>query len=103
MDEDEKQKYESLDTVKSGPVTEAGNKFSATAAEVVTYAKVRRIYKKVVSDPECARADHNIIVYRFRDKSGKIQEYYQDDGEYGAGRKIRKAMHGNNMAMRPLS
>lgn len=69
MDEDEKQKYESPDTVTSGPVTEAGNKFSATAAEVDTYAKVRSFYKKVVSDPECARADHNIKVYRFRDKS----------------------------------
>lgn len=34
MDEDEKQKYESLDSVKCGPVTEAGNKFSATSAEV---------------------------------------------------------------------
>lgn len=97
MDEDEKQKSESLDTVKSGPVTEAGNKFSATAAEADTYAKVRSFYKKVVSDPECARADHNIIVYRFRDQSGKIHEDYQDDGEYGAGRKILKAMHDNNV------
>lgn len=65
MDEDEKQKYESLDTVTSGPVTEAGNKFSATAAEVDTYAKVLSFYKKVVSDLECARADHNIIVSNF--------------------------------------
>lgn len=93
MDEDEKQKYESLDTVTSGPVTEAGNKFSATAAEVDT----RSFYKKVVSDLVCARADHNIIVYRFCDKSGKIHEDDQDDGEYGAGRKILKAMHDNNV------
>lgn len=34
MDEDEKQKYESLDSVKCGPVTKAGNKFSATSAEI---------------------------------------------------------------------
>lgn len=55
---------------------------------------MRSFYKKVVSDPECARADHNIIVYRFRDKSGKIHEDYQD---YGAGRKKLKAMHDNNV------
>lgn len=51
----------------------------------------------MVSDPECARADHNIIVYIFRDKSGKIHEDYQDDSEYGASRKILKAMHDNNV------
>lgn len=51
----------------------------------------------MVSDPECARADHDIIVCRFRDKSGKIHEDYQDDGEYGAGRKILKEMHDNNV------
>lgn len=84
---DEKQRHESLDTVKSGPVTEAGTKFSATAAEVDTYEKVRSFYNKVVSDLECARTDHNIIVYRLRDKSS----------EYGAGRKILKAMHNNNV------
>lgn len=97
MDEYEKQKYESLDTVKIGPVTDVGNKYSATAAEVDSYAKVRSFYKKVVGDPECAREDHKVIVYRFRDKSSKIHEDYQDDGEYGAGRKMLKVMHHNNV------
>lgn len=36
-------------------------------------------------------------MYRFRDKSVKIHEDYQDDGEYSAGRKILKAMHDNNV------
>lgn len=79
MDGDEKQRPESLDTVKSGPVTKAGTKFSSTAAEVDTYEKVRSFYNKVVSDPECARTDHN------------------KSSEYGAGRKILKAMHNNNV------
>lgn len=63
----------------------------------IQYAKLRSFYKKVVSDLESARADHNIIVYRFRDKSSKIHEDYQDDGKNGAGRKILKAMRDNNV------
>lgn len=97
IDDDEKQKTESLEVVSSDPVTEAGNKFTATAAAVNTYANIRAFYKKVVSVPDCARADHNILGYRFRDKSGLIHEDYQDDGEYGAGRKILGALRDNNI------
>lgn len=97
IDDDEKQKTESLEVVSSDPVTEAGNKFTATAAAVNTYANIRAFYKKVVSVPDCTRADHNILVYRFRDKSGLIHEDYQDEGEYGAGRKILGALRDNNI------
>lgn len=68
IDEDEKQKINSLLVVRSDSVTEAWNKFTVTAAPVNTYANIRAFYKKVVSVSGCTRADHIILVYRFCEK-----------------------------------
>lgn len=58
----------------------------SSGAAVKPYGEVRSLYKKICSLPKHAQANHRIIVYRFRDKDGKLIEGSMDDGEFGAGR-----------------
>lgn len=49
------------------------------------------IFKKMLcSLPRHAQAHHRIIVYRFRDKDGKVIDGSMDDREFGAGRNLLK-------------
>ena len=41
----------------------------------------------VRADPRIARAEHNIYAYRLRQKDN-VQEHYDDDREWGAGRNL---------------
>ena len=53
----------------------------------------------VYGNPDVARATHNIYAYRC-ESGGKMVSYYNDDGEYGAGRRILKMMEDNDMSNR---
>ena len=44
-----------------------------------------------------ANASHNIYAYRFTSQDGSIHEGFDDDGEYGAGRSLLKAMIDNEI------
>ena len=68
------------------------NIFKIAAATTETYNHARNLYKKVMIDPAYSTADHNILVYRFKDKNGLIHEGYNDDGEFGAGRRLLKVL-----------
>ncbi|XP_061172695.1 uncharacterized protein LOC133182008 [Saccostrea echinata] len=71
---------------------EGGNIFRGMGAATECYNQVRDMYKKTFCDQSNAKADHNILVYRFRDSSEQTHEGYNDDGEFGAGRRLVKIM-----------
>ncbi|XP_062573517.1 uncharacterized protein LOC134235401 [Saccostrea cucullata] len=96
LDQKEQQKLEEIEVKRSNTHTESGNQISAAAVEVETYAKVRNFYRKISMDPVYGRANHNILVYRFKDNSGTIHDGYCDDGEFGAGRKMLKILQDEN-------
>ncbi|XP_062615563.1 uncharacterized protein LOC134277265 [Saccostrea cucullata] len=96
LDQKEQQKLEEIEVKRSNTHTESGNQISAAAVEVETYAKVRNFYKKISMDPVYGRANHNILVYHFKDNSGTIHDGYCDDGEFGAGRKMLKILQDEN-------
>ncbi|XP_061180610.1 uncharacterized protein LOC133189225 [Saccostrea echinata] len=58
---------------------EGGNIFRGMGATTECYNQVRDMYKKTFCDQSHAKADHNILVYRFRDSSGQTHEGYNDD------------------------
>ncbi|XP_061190455.1 protein IMPACT homolog [Saccostrea echinata] len=93
----EQQKLEEIEVKRSNTLSESGNQISAAAVEVETYAKVRNFYRKISMDPVYGRANHNILVYRFKDNSGTIHDGYCDDGEFGAGRKMLKILQDQNL------
>lgn len=62
----------------------------ASGIPVKTYGEVRNFYKMLCSLPRHAQAHHRILVYRFRDKDGKVIDGSMDDGEFGAGRNLLK-------------
>lgn len=72
-----KKKYESLETMKSTPVT-----------DVDTFAKCGASTRKWAVIPECAWADHNLSVENFQTNRVRYTKINKT-----AGRKIFKAMH----------
>lgn len=91
-DEEECQKLQESPAVFSDEKQERGSRFMASGAAVKTYGEVRNLYKKICSLPKHAQANHRILVYRFRDKDGKLIEGSMDDGEFGAGRNLLQHM-----------
>lgn len=67
-DEDELDKLQEIPVVTS----EVGSRFVASGTPVKTYGEVRNFYKMLCSLPRHAQAHHRILVYRFRDKDGKV-------------------------------
>ena len=53
----------------------------------------------VYGNPDVARATHNIYAYRC-EYGGKMVSYYNDGGEYGAGRRILQMMEDNDISDR---
>jgi hypothetical protein len=92
MDEKEIEGLEETTVIEGDKFTRDGNTFISLSSTVDTYAQVRKVYKKVLRDPDFASADHNILAYRFKDNEGKIHDGHCDSGEYGAGRRMLKAL-----------
>ncbi|XP_078318203.1 uncharacterized protein LOC111113877 [Crassostrea virginica] len=60
--------------------------------EETVVVKGEEITQEVLRDPEYACANHNILAYRFKDVEGRVHDGYCDNGEYGAGRRMLKAL-----------
>lgn len=92
MDSKEIEGLEEITMTEGDEFSRDGNIFTSLSSTVDTYAQVRKVYKKVLRDPDFASADHNILAYRFKDTEGKIHDGHCDSGEYGAGRRMLKAL-----------
>lgn len=71
-DEDELDKLQEIPVVTSEEKRERRSRFVASGIPVKTYGEVRNFYKMLCSLPRHAQAHHRILVYRFRDKDGKV-------------------------------
>ncbi|KAJ8312015.1 hypothetical protein KUTeg_009388 [Tegillarca granosa] len=74
-----------------------GNEFTGRAVTTTTYQETREALKQILRDQLIIRADHNITVYRFTDKDGRIHDGFDDDGEFGAGSTLLKYLQENNV------
>ncbi|XP_061164453.1 protein IMPACT-like [Saccostrea echinata] len=96
MTQSDKEKLQQI-SMSTMDCSDEGNTFKAAAATVETYNQVRNFYKKIIIDPAYSTAEHNILVYRFKDNTGAIHEGHNDDGEYGAGRRLVKVLRSLNV------
>ena len=81
-------------------ISELGSSFTATASTVENVRDVRQMYKKILMQPSCASAAHNILAYRYGDSTNNrenIQEGFIDDGEHGAGAAVLRCLKLNNI------
>ena len=78
---EEKSQIQKLQSSTSHPVMELGSSFLAEAVKTTKIQQVRQAYKRVLLDPNRAKATHNILVYKVGEDVGWIE-----DGEFGAGR-----------------
>nr|XP_022307840.1 protein IMPACT homolog [Crassostrea virginica] len=92
MEDEEIERLEETVVVKGEELTQEGNTFKGLSSSVQTYAHIKNMYKKVLLDPEFACANHNILAYRFKDAEGRVHDGYCDNGEYGAGRRMLRAL-----------
>jgi|MDTB01.3.fsa_nt_gb hypothetical protein len=76
--------------IDKGPIVEVNkSKFQAFCSQVHTMEDVDAFRNTVVSTKACSRATHNIMCYRFYDKtSGVLNHDYDDDGESAAGSRL---------------
>lgn len=71
-DEAELDKLEEIPVVTSEENRERGSRFVSSGTPVKTYGEERNFYKMLYSLQRHTQAHHRILVYRFRDKDGKM-------------------------------
>jgi len=95
--DDQKELDEGPTLTHGDPITISGHTFTATAASVQTINQARVAYRKLLQNPACLGAAHNIAAYHlYNTLTTKSTTGYQDDGEHGAGRYISELLHHNN-------
>ena len=77
---------------RAPPTTYRESTFQGAHVRVTSPDEVIPGMYAIYSDQRCARATHNIYAYRITSPGGKITEYYHDDGEFGAGRRLLNYM-----------
>ncbi|KAK5578552.1 hypothetical protein RB653_008224 [Dictyostelium firmibasis] len=80
---------EKVPTIYTGQsVSEKKSKFQAHLAIVHSEREVQLVLNQLLSFKKIYDATHNMYAYRFQLENGEINEYYNDDGEDGAGDKM---------------
>ena len=92
------------EVIKSGPAMFSGepallggHMFTATVARVFKLEDVKAAYLKLLMNPSCAGASHNVAGYAlYNPLTAKTTQGYQDDREYGAGRFLLQLLQRRN-------
>ena len=69
-------------------LTERKSHFQAHVCQVFSKKDVTNTMRSLLKNPKIAGATHNIMAYRFTNKSGTIAQDYDDDGETKAGGRL---------------
>ena len=68
-----------------GPIIEVNKSKFRFCSRVSTLEDVNEFRNIVISTKACNKATHNIMCYRFYDKTSVLHHDYDDDGESAAG------------------
>ncbi len=84
---------------RSPPNTHNKNTFQSHMASVDSQDKIIPALHAIYKDNRVARATHNTYAYRIQGGGGGAQviEHYEDDGDYGAGRKLLQLLQDKNI------
>ena len=72
------------------------NTFQGSSVAIATTDDVIPALNALFSDLRCARGTKNIYAYRLHTPAGLV-EYFDDDGEHGAGRRILQQLRTANL------
>ncbi|EFA75457.1 exocyst complex subunit 5 [Heterostelium album PN500] len=88
-DKQQQQPRRKTPTIYTGQaVTDKKSRFQAHLAIVYSSEDVELVLDKLYTNKKIADATHNMYAYRIKMNDGQINEYYNDDGEAGAGDKM---------------
>jgi len=84
------QKQEVVQILHETPINDRKSKFQAHLAQVYSVDEVSVVLKELMKNKKIREATHNMYAYRIRKSSqDSVQEGSNDDGETGAGSKVR--------------
>jgi hypothetical protein len=86
-----------MKVTRAPPKTYRGSTFQGAKVEVKHSDDIIPGLYGIYSDQRCARATHNIYAYRIRSADGTLTEHYNDDSEFGAGRRLLELMTKSNV------
>ena len=77
---------------KCPPKEYSGSAFQGHKVQVTSQDDIIPALHRIYSDSRVARATHNIYAYRLKGVGGKVMEHFEDDQEWGAGRRLLKLL-----------
>jgi putative IMPACT (imprinted ancient) family translation regulator len=80
---------------RSPPIEYEGNNFSGSKVSIQTPDDIIPALHAIYADTRIARASHNTYAYRLVSTTGSVVEHYEDDGEFGAGRRLLNLLKDN--------
>ena len=84
-----------MEIVRAPQTQHEGSRFQASRVEIDDPSDVTPALQAVYADPQVAGATHNIYAYRIR-SGEKLHEHFEDDGEFGAGRRLMDLLREND-------
>ena len=81
---------------RTPPISHGGSSFQGAGIRIQSSDNVIPGLHAIYTDARVARVTHNIYAYRIVSPSSTV-EHYEDDGEYGAGRRILDTLRQNNI------
>ena len=85
-----------MGVVRGPPFAKDGSSFQGAKVDVTSPDDITPALHALYANHTTAKATHNIFSYRIKSANG-IREYYEDDGEYGAGRRLMELMRQNDI------
>ena len=73
---------------RAPPKSYGGSSFQGAKVDISSHDDVIPAIHAIYTDVRSARATHNVYAYRIQVSPIKMIEHYEDDGEYGAGRRL---------------
>lgn len=86
----------SLKVKRAPPTTSNGSTFQGSSVNITSTDEIIPAIHAITKDTRSARGTHNMYAYRIK-HGDNITEHFEDNGEYGAGRRILSLMQDNNM------
>jgi putative IMPACT (imprinted ancient) family translation regulator len=77
----------SMRVKRAPPKSYGGSTFQGSKVDVSSSDDIIPALHAIYTDVRSARATHNVYAYRMK-QGQKIIEHFEDDGEYGAGRRL---------------